>query len=42
LINKKEIMGEYTNGLVKNFVGWGTISLLVVLSMTMLGFSIFK
>ena len=36
IINKKEVMGEYVNKKVGNFIGWTTISVLVGLSVVLL------
>jgi Mn2+/Fe2+ NRAMP family transporter len=36
LINKKEIMGEHTNNLGQNIVGWSTVTVLVGLSISLL------
>jgi len=36
LINKKEIMGEHTNNLGQNIVGWSTVTVLVGLSLSLL------
>lgn len=41
LINKKSIMGEYTNKPITNIIGWTTIVILIGLTLTMLYFSIF-
>ncbi|MCU7526820.1 MAG: divalent metal cation transporter, partial [Ignavibacteria bacterium] len=32
IVNKKEIMGALTNTPVKNFIGWSTITILVILT----------
>ena len=32
LINNKKIMGDYVNGRVTNFIGWGAVVVLVALS----------
>jgi len=32
IINKKEVMGKHTNTLFQNVIGWGTITVLIVLS----------
>jgi Mn2+/Fe2+ NRAMP family transporter len=36
IINKKEVMGEYTNKPIINAIGWATITILVLLSFTLL------
>lgn len=36
IINKKEVMGEYTNKPIINVIGWATITILVLLSFTLL------
>jgi Mn2+/Fe2+ NRAMP family transporter len=36
LINKKEIMGDHTNNLAQNIVGWSTVTVLVGLSISLL------
>lgn len=36
IVNKKEVMGEYTNKPVVNVIGWATISILVLLSLSLL------
>lgn len=36
LINKKEVMGNYTNSKPKNAIGWTAVVLLIILSATML------
>jgi len=41
IINKKDVMGEHTNSLLVNIIGWTTIIILVVLSLIMLVTSIF-
>lgn len=41
LINDKRIMGEYTNGPVMNAVSWLTVAVLIILSLTMIGFALF-
>ena len=35
IINKKEVMGKYTNRLPTNIIGWATIVILVGLTVTM-------
>lgn len=42
LVNKKKIMGEYVNSTVKNVIGWGTVIILVALSLTLLVMPIFR
>lgn len=32
MVNNKEIMGDYTNGISKNVIAWGTISILILLT----------
>jgi Mn2+/Fe2+ NRAMP family transporter len=36
LVNKKKIMGSYTNGRITNIVGWSAIVILVMLSVSLL------
>lgn len=36
LINKKKIMGAYTNKPLSNIIGWGAVGILVILSLTLL------
>ena len=36
LVNSKDIMGGYTNGVVSNFVGWGTVTVMILLSLGLL------
>jgi Mn2+/Fe2+ NRAMP family transporter len=36
LVNNKRIMGEYTNKLVNNIIGWGAVVILVTLSVMLL------
>jgi Mn2+/Fe2+ NRAMP family transporter len=36
LINKKKIMGTYVNGKITNFIGWGSVIVLVALSAALL------
>lgn len=36
IINKKEVMGKYVNNPIVNVIGWATISILVLLSLTLL------
>jgi Mn2+/Fe2+ NRAMP family transporter len=36
IVNKKEVMGKYVNGIVKNVIGWTTIVVLVGLSVALL------
>ena len=40
LVNNKDIMGPHTNSKTTNLIGWTTVSILVLLSLTLLGFSI--
>lgn len=35
IINKKEVMGKYTNKVWQNIIGWGTIAILIGLSLVM-------
>jgi Mn2+/Fe2+ NRAMP family transporter len=42
LINNKEIMGQFVNNLFRNVVGWTTITILVLLSLTLLVLSLIK
>jgi NRAMP (natural resistance-associated macrophage protein)-like metal ion transporter len=39
LVNDKEIMGQYTNKLFNNIVGYGTVCILVILSLLLLIFN---
>ncbi len=41
LVNNKEIMGKYTNGRIANVIGWGTAGCLCLLSLYLVGTSIF-
>ena len=41
IINNAEVMGKHTNKKLGNIVGWGTIAILVILSMVMLVTSLF-
>jgi len=41
LVNNKEVMGEYTNKRWQNVIGWGTIAILIGLSITLLVSSFF-
>ena len=41
LVNNKKIMGEYTNKPVQNIIGWGTVIILVGLSLTLLVLPLF-
>jgi len=41
LVNKKEVMGEYVNKTWQNAIGWGTIIVLIGLSVTLLVTSFF-
>lgn len=36
LINKKKIMGDYVNGKITNIIGWGTVIILVALSLALI------
>lgn len=36
LINNKKIMGNYTNKLYQNIIGWGAVGILVILSLVLL------
>ena len=36
LINKKKIMGNYTNKPLQNIIGWGTVGILVIMSAALL------
>ena len=42
LVNKKKIMGEYTNKPLQNIIGWGSVFVLIGLSVTMVVMSFFK
>ena len=41
LVNDRRIMGEYTNGLTMNIIAWLTVTILTVLSVTMIAFTLF-
>jgi Mn2+/Fe2+ NRAMP family transporter len=41
LVNDRELMGNQTNNLVFNILSYGTTAILVVLTIALLGFSIF-
>jgi len=41
LINKEEIMGKWVNKRWQNIVGWGTVSVLIILSTTLVVLNIF-
>ena len=36
IVNKVEIMEEYTNNRIQNIIGWGTSIILILLSATLL------
>ncbi len=36
LVNNKKIMGQYTNKPLNNIIGWGTVSVLIILSLMLL------
>ncbi|MCK9204040.1 MAG: Nramp family divalent metal transporter [Bacteroidales bacterium] len=36
LVNNKKIMGKYVNRPIQNFIGWGTVAILIGLSVTLL------
>ena len=36
MVNKKDLMGEYVNTKLKNWIGWITITILVVLTAVMI------
>ena len=42
LVNKKKIMGEYTNKTIQNLIGWGTVVILIGLSATMIVMAVFR
>jgi Mn2+/Fe2+ NRAMP family transporter len=42
LVNNKEVMGEHVNKPFNNIIGWTTVIILVLLSMTLLVFSFIK
>jgi Mn2+/Fe2+ NRAMP family transporter len=42
LINKKKIMGEYVNKPLNNMIGWGTVVILVALSLMLVIFPFFS
>jgi Mn2+/Fe2+ NRAMP family transporter len=37
LVNNKKIMGEYVNKPFNNIIGWSTVSIMVLLSLMLLG-----
>ncbi|MCX6161763.1 MAG: Nramp family divalent metal transporter [Ignavibacteriae bacterium] len=41
VVNKKKVMGEYTNKFVNNAVGWSAVIVLIVLTVLFFGMSIF-
>ena len=41
LVNDKEIMGKYVNGKFSNVVGWTTVGTLAILSLFLVGSTIF-
>lgn len=41
LVNNKEVMGNYTNKLLNNLIGWMTIAILISLSLLLVGLSLF-
>jgi Mn2+/Fe2+ NRAMP family transporter len=41
IVNNKKVMGEYTNKLANNIVGWVTVVILIALTLMLLLFSIF-
>ena len=36
LVNDREIMGDYVNGPIRNFIGWTTVIVLSLLSFVLL------
>lgn len=42
LVNNKEVMGKHTNKPINNIIGWGTVIILICLSLTLLVFTIIK
>ncbi|MCX6303934.1 MAG: Nramp family divalent metal transporter [Bacteroidetes bacterium] len=42
LVNNKKIMGEYTNKPIQNIIGWGTVFILIALSLTLLVLPLFN
>jgi Mn2+/Fe2+ NRAMP family transporter len=42
IINKKDVMDKYTNKPLQNIIGWVTISVLVALSLFMVGSFVFQ
>jgi Mn2+/Fe2+ NRAMP family transporter len=40
LVNNKRIMGEYTNSKGYNYISWGTIGVLIVLTTTLVLMSV--
>ena len=42
LVNNKKIMGNYTNKPIQNIIGWGTVIILIGLSLTLLVLPLFS
>jgi NRAMP (natural resistance-associated macrophage protein)-like metal ion transporter len=42
LVNKKRIMGKYVNNLVQNIIGWGSVAILVGLSIMLILMPLFQ
>jgi Mn2+/Fe2+ NRAMP family transporter len=42
LINNKKIMGKYVNKPMNNMIGWGAVSILILLSLTLLVLNVFN
>jgi len=36
LVNRKELMGEYTNSRIANVIAWGTSIIIIVLTIAMI------
>ena len=41
LVNNKKIMGEFTNKLANNIIGWSAVVILIILTLLLLVFSVF-
>jgi Mn2+/Fe2+ NRAMP family transporter len=41
IVNSKKVMGEYTNKMANNIVGWTAVVILIALTMMLLAFSVF-
>jgi len=42
LVNNKKIMGRYVNNFVQNFIGWGSVIILVGLSVMLILLPLFQ